>query len=119
VHVNDRQVEQRKWERIPMAVPMFVRGTHNGKTFAEFGTALNVSAGGVLLAVRHYLPPNTSVTLEIPSAPLPASALLHSARTIAGRPVRVEAADNHTLLAIQFDQPLVVHSTRSTLSRRK
>jgi len=52
---------------LPLAIPVFVRSRdEKGKEFLEFATALNVSAGGALVAVRRSLPPTAQVLLEIP-----------------------------------------------------
>ncbi|HMK28887.1 MAG TPA: PilZ domain-containing protein, partial [Terriglobales bacterium] len=69
--------ERRKWTRLPLAIPVFVRSRdEKGKDFLEFATALNISAGGALVAVRRALPRTARVLLEIPSAPLAAAANL-------------------------------------------
>ena len=68
---DKRHGERRKWPRLPLAIPVFVRSRDDkGKEFLEFATALNVSAGGMLLAVRKGLPAAAEVLLEIPSAPM-------------------------------------------------
>src|SRR2546422_9690697 len=89
------QTERRKWIRLPLAIPMFVRSRdEKGKEFLEFATALNVSAGGALVAVRRSLPLSAQVSLEIPSAPLAtASALPKRYRIVRGRPVAVAPAE--------------------------
>src|ERR1700730_799862 len=93
VCVNHRrpETERRKWPRLPLAIPVFVRSRdEKGKEFLEFATALNVSAGGALVAVRHSLPKAAQVLLEIPSAPLAAATgLPRAARTLRARTVRV------------------------------
>src|SRR5438445_13445985 len=62
--------ERRRWLRLPLAIPAFIRGVNGqGREFLEFGTLLNGSAGGVLLAIRKPLLRGARVTLEIPSAP--------------------------------------------------
>ncbi|HSS96349.1 MAG TPA: PilZ domain-containing protein, partial [Terriglobales bacterium] len=62
--------ERRQWPRLPLAIPIFVRSRdEKGKDFLEFATAMNVSAGGALVAVRRSLPNATQVSLEIPTAP--------------------------------------------------
>ena len=39
--------ERRGWDRLPISIPFFVRGTKSsGEEFLEFATALNLSAGG-------------------------------------------------------------------------
>src|SRR6202162_6752833 len=71
------ETERRRWTRLPLAIPVFVRSRdEKGKEFLEFATALNVSAGGALVAVRRSLPKAAQVLLEIPSAPLAATANL-------------------------------------------
>ena len=70
--MHAKVLERRKFQRLPLSIPVFVRGIDEaGKEFLEFATALNISAGGVLLATRRSLPKSASVALEIPVAPLP------------------------------------------------
>ena len=65
--------ERRKWARLPLAIPVFVRSRdEKGKEFLEFATSLNVSAGGMLVAIRRTLPAIAQIRLEIPSAPVAA-----------------------------------------------
>jgi hypothetical protein len=90
-----------------ISVPLFVRGTNpNGETFLEFATALNLSAGGVLLAMRHDLDCGSTVSLEIPpsiSQPqLPRAATWFQAKVLRSLPTR-----HYFLLGLQFDRPLV------------
>src|ERR1700684_923186 len=67
--------ERRRWPRLPLAIPVFVRSrSEPDKEFLEFATALNVSAGGMLVAVRRSIHSAAEVSLEIPSAPLAALA---------------------------------------------
>lgn len=105
-----KRTERRRWERLPLAIPLFVRGVDpRGKEFLEFATALNVSAGGALLAVKRYLPRSSRVSLEIPSAPLPRKLLpRHFVRTLRARVVRVAPpADLVHFSGLQFQRPLV------------
>jgi len=90
--------ERRKWSRLPLAIPVFVRGqVEREKEFLEFATALNVSAGGMLVAVRRSLPSLAQVLLEIPSAPLAALAALPKvARSLRAKVLRLEHARNPT-----------------------
>jgi hypothetical protein len=102
-------VERRKNERVPLAVPVFVRGRDSdGKEFLEFATALNISAGGALLATRRYLPSLSTISLEIPSAPLPRNVTLPRAvRRLRARLLRVSSADGYHLWALKFSVPLI------------
>src|SRR5207248_11115402 len=83
--------ERRRWPRLPLAIPVFVRTRDDkGKEFLEFATALNVSAGGALVAVRRSLVASAQVVLEIPSAPLAATtALPKASRTLRAPTVSV------------------------------
>jgi len=102
-------VERRQDERVPLAVPVFVRGRDSeGKEFLEFATALNISASGALLATRRYLPPLTTIALEVPSAPLPRSTHLPRAvRRLRARLLRVTVVDGYQLWGLRFSTPLV------------
>ena len=96
--------------RLPLAIPVFARGKdERGKEFTEFTTALNVSAGGLLLVVRHYLPEDSQVSVEIPSAPVPPqTAGGEIIRTLPGKVVRVKNSDRFFLLGVEFAHPLIL-----------
>lgn len=113
--------ERRSWPRLPLAIPLFVRGRdEKGTETLEFATALNVSAGGTLVAVRRSLPLSAQVSLEIPSAPLGATATLpKAARRLRARCVRVTHAEGYHLIGLKFARPLVRIATRVRTSRRK
>jgi hypothetical protein len=101
--------ERRKWARLPLAIPVFVRSRDdNGKEFLEFATALNVSAGGMLVAIRRVLPAIAQIRLEIPSAPVAALALLPKAsRTLRAKALRTTPAEGYYLLGLKFARPNV------------
>ena len=112
--------ERRKWARLPLAIPVFVGSRDSsGKEFLEFATALNVSAGGMLVAMRRALPAIAQVRLEIPSAPVAALALLpRASRTLRARALRTTPADGYYLLGLKFSRPLL-HPSSSNGTRRK
>jgi c-di-GMP-binding flagellar brake protein YcgR len=113
--------ERRQWPRLPLAIPVFVRSRADlDKEFLEFATALNVSAGGMLLAVRRGLPFSTRVSLEIPSAPVAAlAALPRVARHLRARVMRMEHAEGFHLLGLKFSRPLVNSQVSAKARRRK
>jgi hypothetical protein len=115
------ETERRKWTRLPLAIPVFVRSRdEKGKEFLEFATALNVSAGGALVAVRRSLPPTAQVILEIPSAPLAAiAALPKAARTLRARTLRIAHAEGYHLLGLKFSRPLLNGLRKRISPRRK
>jgi hypothetical protein len=100
--------ERRKFQRLPLSIPVFVRGMdETGKEFLEFATALNISAGGVLLATRRNIPKSASLSLEIPVAPLPADSLSsHSVRSLKAKLIRVTHGERYHLLGLKFTRAI-------------
>lgn len=101
--------ERRRWPRLPLAIPVFVRGRDlQGKEFVEFSVMLNESAGGALVAIRRSLPRTSRIALEIPSAPMPLAANFPQAvRMLRARVVRITPLDGWKLCGLQFSRPLV------------
>ncbi|MFZ0314570.1 MAG: PilZ domain-containing protein [Candidatus Korobacteraceae bacterium] len=100
--------ERRGWDRLPISIPFFVRGKNsNGEEFLEFATALNLSAGGVLLATRRYLDPGTEITLEIPVALVNKAQLPRSISLLRATVLRCTADRQYFLLGLQFHEPLL------------
>ena len=112
--------ERRKWTRLPLAIPVFVRSRDGkGKEFLEFATSLNVSAGGMLVAIRRTLPSVAQIRLEIPSAPVAAMALLpRAARTLNAKTLRTTPADGYYLLGLKFVRPLPLTEKRPARRRK-
>jgi len=115
------EVERRVWTRLPLPIPLFVRSRdQSGKDFLEFATALNISAGGALVAVHRALRLSAQVSLEIPSAPLAASApVAKNSRNLRAKIVRVTHADGYNLVGLKFLQPLSVASVPRAVPKRK
>ena len=113
--------ERRKWARLPLAIPVFVRTQgEDGKELLEFATALNVSAGGMLVAVRRVLPPAAQIMLEIPSAPVAALASLPTvSRNLRARALRTSPAEGYYLLGLKFSRPLLPAASSNGNRRRK
>jgi len=114
--------ERRRWPRLPLAIPVFVRSRADeaDNEFLEFATALNVSAGGMLIAVRHAIPTAAQVSLEIPSAPLAALAAMPPvARSLRARVLRMQHAQGFNLVALKFSRPLINSHPHIKPRRRK
>jgi PilZ domain len=110
--------ERRRWSRLPLAIPVFVRShDQSGNDSLEFATSLNVSAGGMLLAVRRAFKPEAQVRLEIPSAPVAATPTIRVARTLQGKALRVASADGYYILGVKFIRPLRI-GNRPTRKRK-
>ncbi len=113
--------ERRKWSRLPLAIPVFVRSLdEKGTESLEFATALNVSAGGMLLGVRRTVKPGATLRIEIPSAPVASMTAGSIARTLEGKVLRITPADGYYLLGIKFLRPLPLsNKTARTVRKRK
>ena len=104
--------ERRGWDRLPISIPFFVRGKNSdGEEFLEFATALNLSAGGVLLATRRYLDPGTEISLEIPVALVNKAQLPRSVSLLHATVLRCTADRQYFLLGLQFHEPLLSSQT--------
>src|SRR5258706_15065366 len=99
--------ERRKWQRLPLAIPVFVRGIEpSGRKFIEFATALDISVGGALLAIQRHLPQGSKIMLEIPSNPIP-KAKDKSQKGLSAKLVRVTHGEQGQLLGLKFQRPLL------------
>jgi len=110
--------ERRDWDRLPISIPFFVRGRKlTGEDFLEFATALNLSAGGVLLAAKRYLDPGTQISLEVPIALVNKAQLPHSVSLLHSTVLRCTPDRQYFLLGLQFEAPLI-EATSEQESRR-
>lgn len=116
-----QETDRRKWERLPLAIPIFVRSKDgNDKELLEFATALNVSAGGALVAVRRALPLSSQVLLEVPSAPLVSGSNLPKAsRNLQARIVWAKHAEGYQLAGVKFSHALLNAPSGPPAKRRK
>jgi PilZ domain len=104
--------DRRGWDRLPISIPFFVRGSKaGGEEFLEFATALNLSAGGLLLATRRYLEPGTQISLEIPVALLNKAQLPRSVSLLHATVLRCTPDRQYFLLGLQFEEPLLNQQT--------
>ena len=109
---TEQGIERRRWPRLPLAIPVFVRTCgDDGKDLLEFATAMNVSAGGALVVLRRSLPSAAHVLLEIPNPPSPAlDSRPKASRVLRARAVRITHAEGYHLVGLRFFRPLVGES---------
>jgi len=100
--------ERRKWPRLQLAIPVFIRShDEEGKEHLEFATAINICAGGALVVVRRPLAGASAVSLEIPSAPLgPAHGLPRSSRAMRAKAAWISHRVGYQLIGLKFTRPL-------------
>lgn len=103
--------ERRRWQRLPLPVPIFIRGEdEQGKGFLEFTTAVNISAGGALLVTRRYLPSASKISLEIPPPVFPKQLdSQRPVRNLKARVVTVRHSEHYHLCGLAFSRPLAIH----------
>ena len=114
--------ERRNWQRLPLAIPVFVHGVdENGQRFVEFATAMNISAGGAQLAIRRYLAPTSRVSLEIPCSVGPYRTVKTQVKSNLPAKImsklQVNNGEPYHLLGLKFNRPLLVQRSR-TLKRK-
>ena len=106
--------ERRDSDRLPISIPFFLRGVKaSGEEFLEFATALNLSAGGVLLATRRYLDPGTQISLEIPVALVNKAQLPRSVSLLRAKVLRCIPDRQYFLLGLRFEEPLLASTPPS------
>jgi hypothetical protein len=105
--VGEPKHKSRRWPRLSIAFPVFLHGFDaEGGSMLEFGTAVNVSAGGALVAVKR-VPKTKEVTLEMPVPPGSSPNAPTTHRIIASRIVRLHPGAEHTYLGLEFAKPLL------------
>ena len=106
--------ERRGWDRLPISIPFFVHGSKsNGDEFLDFSTALNISAGGALLATKRYLEPSTQISLETPTALANKAHLPQSVSMLDATVLRCTPERQYFLVGLQFEKPLIAASAES------
>ncbi|MGH9711364.1 MAG: PilZ domain-containing protein [Candidatus Acidiferrales bacterium] len=100
--------ERRKFPRLRVQVPLFIRGKDNqGVEFLELAKTLDISGQGARLISPHSLCHDELILLTIP-APLPRSSEFGESGTppIQARVRRLEDSGDMKLAAVEFLKPL-------------
>ncbi len=98
--------ERRKHKRLPLSFAAFAYGTdHQGQSFKELLTGLNVSAGGMLAMASSKFAPVGAFRIELPiggkgELPRPTQ------REVRAEITRVEQSSRYKLLGIKFAYPV-------------
>ncbi|MGH9727413.1 MAG: PilZ domain-containing protein [Candidatus Acidiferrales bacterium] len=105
---NGNHAERRKFPRLRVQVPLFIRGRdHLGVEFLELAKTLDISGQGARLISPHALSHDELISLTIP-APLPRSSEFGESGTppIQARVRRLESSGDMKLAAVEFLKPL-------------
>lgn len=100
--------ERRRFQRIRLQVPLFVRGRDmHGEQFLELAKTLDISALGALITCPRPLPLNEVITLTVPAPSITSSALVPSGMPpIQGRVKRQQEAGDVHLIGVEFLKPI-------------
>ena len=101
--------ERRTWQRLPLAIPVFVRGAdRQGNEFFELTMASDIGGGGALVAIRHDLRVGSRLKLEIPCVPVPDNRRKSPrSQVLLAKVIRSTDVDSIQLFALQFTKPLI------------
>ena len=101
--------ERRTWQRLPLAIPVFVRGAdRRGNEFFELTMASDIGGGGALVAIRHDLKVGSRLKLEIPCVPVPDHRRKSPrSQILMAKVIRSSDVDSVQLFALQFTKPLI------------
>lgn len=100
--------EQRRFARIRLQVPLFVRGSDvYGEEFMELAKTLDISANGAFMATSHPLRSDEIVILTIPSPSVSSSGFIPAGMPpIQARVRRQRKAGDAHLIGLEFLKPL-------------
>ena|SRR5438874_2538549 len=100
--------ERRRWSRIPLAIPVFVRAVDaKGRRVLEFATLLNESAGGALLVTPISFKVRSRISLQIPCRPMLSATDVPAIITkLFGRVLRSKHLGPYSVYGVEFSKPL-------------
>ncbi len=106
--MNSHSAERRRFPRIRLQVPMFMRGQNsNGEGFLDLMKTLDISAAGAFLAVERAVGADEIIFLTVPSPQLTAFGLAPSSTPpIQARVRHTRTAGDLNLLGVEFLKPL-------------
>jgi len=97
----------RKWDRLTLNIPVFVRGLDEfGRPFVDAGSAINISAGGALIAVERSLAQGETITIEIPALLDGRNSRITGSK-LSAVTVRIERTPDGHQIGVTFSEPLV------------
>ena len=101
-------LERRRERRVPVNLPMLVRGIdRSGLSFEEQTSSVNLCRGGVAFATRYVLELGSQLEIRIPLSPTPATEEEETEFSTQGRIVHMKPGRNvHELIVgLEFTGP--------------
>jgi hypothetical protein len=108
VAVPPLEQERRRYQRIHLQVPLFIRGKDaHGEQFMELAKTLDISAIGAFVASPRPLTINAFVTLTVPAPSITSSGLVPAGMApIQARIRRQREAGEVYLIGVEFLKPI-------------
>jgi PilZ domain len=107
-NTSEKVVERRRFPRIRLQVPLFIRGTDaQGSEFLELAKTLDINSVGARLVSPRSMQVQDIISLTVP-APLPRSPEFGECGTppISARILRLESSGEMRVAAVEFLRPL-------------
>jgi hypothetical protein len=103
------ETDRRMWQRLPLAIPVFIRGAdRQGNEFVELTCAIDISAGGALVTMRRELKAGSRLKVEIPCVPVPdRRRKAPRSQVLTAKVLRTSAGDNTSVSALKFAKALI------------
>ena len=100
--------ERRRYQRIRLQVPLFIRGKDaHGEQFMELAKTLDISAIGAFVASPRALAVNAYITLTIPAPSITSSGLVPAGMApIQAKIRRQQEAGDVYLVGVEFLKPI-------------
>ena len=108
VSVPPLEDERRRYQRIQLQVPLFIRGKDaQGEQFMELAKTLDISAIGAFVASPRPLAINGFITLTIPAPSITSSGLVPAGMApIQAKVRRQQEAGDVYLIGVEFVKPI-------------
>ncbi len=106
--MNSNAAERRRFPRIRLQVPLFIRGMNaRGEEYLDLAKTLDISAAGAFLTTERSIRTDDIVSLTIPAPPSPSSGLVPaSTPPIQARVRRMQPTGEAFLVGVEFLKPL-------------
>jgi hypothetical protein len=91
-----------------LAIPLFVKGEDvHGRAFTELTVAVDISAGGALVALQNCVSVSGRLAVEVPRPPIPTDVQFPVAPLkMEAKVLRTSTQNSYQIVALQFAKPI-------------
>lgn len=100
--------DRRRWNRLNLAIPLFVKGEDiHGRPFTELAVAVDISAGGALVALQNCVSISGRLSVEVPRPPIPKDVHFPvGPLKMEAKILRTAKQNSYQVVALQFAKPI-------------